>query len=91
MTDNGNVMGIYADEMGNVLRLDVTIDCQRCLLTDSTRSTVVSFKDMGWADVGSIYWLRFLPRRINVLEIIGDVSIKIAYDYPYKKVGGWLV
>ena len=91
VTDKGNVMGIYADELGNVPRLDVTFDCQRCILSDDTGTAVINFSDIGWKDVGSIYWLRFLPRRINVLEIIGDASIKIAYDYPYKKVGGWLV
>lgn len=56
ITDNGNTMSIRAYD-----RLKMTFDCQHCIPTDETTSGVVSYADLGWDDVGNIYWLRLLP------------------------------
>jgi len=51
---------------------------------------IVKYKDLGWGDVGDIYWLRLLPGN-NTLVLEGDVALEISYYAPYKKVGGWLI
>ena len=48
------------------------------------------FKDLGWQDIENIRWPRLLPGE-NLFTIKGDVDVKIEYDFPFKKVGGWLV
>ena len=65
------------------------MDCQHCILKDTSTSGIVNFSDLGWKDVDNIYWLRLLPG-INELQVIGTANIEISYDSPYKKVGGWL-
>lgn len=62
-TDNDNVMNIRALD-----RLKTIFDCKHCIPTDETRSGVISYADLGWDDVGNIYWLRLLPGE-NQLEI----------------------
>lgn len=56
VTDDNNTMSIRAYD-----RLKMVFDCQHCIPTDETTSGVVSYSDLGWEDVGNIYWLRLLP------------------------------
>ena len=73
------------------------IDCQRCMVREYMQGInhqvdldIVKYKDLGWGDVGDIYWLRLLPGN-NTLVLEGDVALEISYYAPYKKVGGWLI
>ena len=73
------------------------IDCQKCMVREYMQGVsqqhdldIVKYKDLGWGDVGDIYWLRLLPGN-NTLILEGDVELKISYYAPYKKVGGWLI
>ena len=98
ITDDNNTMSIRAYD-----RLAMTFDCQHCIPTDETTNGVVSYADLGWNDVGNIYWLRLLPGN-NELEIsiytkdsegqrtdiTSTADITINYRCPYKLVGGWL-
>jgi len=84
ITDNNNTMTLRAFQ-----RLPITLDCEHCIPTDKTTNGVISYSDLGWRDVGNIYWLRLYPG-INEIEITGNVEMTISYDAPYKKVGGWI-
>lgn len=84
VTDGNNALRLNAYD-----RLPITVDCENCIVKDVTSSTVVSFEDLGWKDVGNIYWLRLLPGT-NELLVEGDADIVIEYTSIYKKVGGWL-
>lgn len=64
------------------------IDCKNCMI--SQQSGLIDFSDLGWSDVGDIYWLRLKPGQNN-LTMNGAVEISIEYDSPIKYVGGWLV
>lgn len=83
-TDDDNTLTLRALDS-----LPITMDCNLCMLTDETTNGVVDFKDVGWNDVGNIYWPR-LVSGINTLSITGTIQLVISYDAPYKKVGGWL-
>jgi len=67
----------------------MVFDCAHCIPSDATTNGLISYADLGWTDVGNIYWLRLL-HGINTLEVTGNANITIAYSCPYKKVGGWL-
>ena len=82
-TDSGNTMTIITARKD-----DFYIDCQNNILSEE--SGLVDFADLGWNDVGNIYWLRLKPG-INRINMSGAVNIKIEYDSPVKYVGGWLV
>lgn len=84
ITDNNNSFTINALD-----RLQIKIDCKHCILKDATTNGVINFNDLGWNDVGNIYWLRLLPGN-NEIQITGTCDIEISYDSSYKKVGGWL-
>lgn len=84
ITDNSNTMRIRAYES-----LPIIFDCRHCIVKDSTSKGIVSYSDLGWNDVGNIYWLRLLPG-INNIQVIGNANITISYDCPFKKVGGWI-
>ena len=84
VTDNNNSFTLNALD-----RLQIIMDCQHCILKDTSTSGIVNFSDLGWKDVDNIYWLRLLPG-INEIQVIGTANIEISYDSPYKKVGGWL-
>lgn len=84
ITDNNNVLSLRALD-----RLEIIMDCDICMLKDATVDGVINFSDIGWSDIGNIYWLRLVPGE-NILEITGTININISYDAPYKKVGGWL-
>lgn len=93
LTDNSNTMTFTADPelaTSKVPRLPIKIDCRNCILSDATSGGVIRFKDIGWQDVGNIYWLRLLPG-MNQLEISGGtVDLSISFDVPIKRVGGWM-
>lgn len=82
-TDNGNSMSIKTRS-----GLPITIDCQHYRIFDGTTSQLITFSDLGWSDVGSIYWLRLLPTA-NAIEVNGNGTLEISYDSIYKRVG-WL-
>lgn len=67
---------------------DFYIDCQNCIIGE--QSGLVNFSDLGWNDVGNIYWLRLKPGN-NTIVVDGVVEFKIEYDSPVKYVGGWLI
>lgn len=83
ITDNNNAITVNA-----LKDLPITIDCQNCIVKDFTTDGLISFSDLGWSDIGNIYWLRLLPGR-NQIKVTGNADITIDFDYVYKKVGGW--
>lgn len=83
-TDDNNELTVNTLE-----GLNINIDSLHCIVNDGTLSGVISFKDLGWADMGNIYWPRLIPGE-NTIIVTGNVDITISYDSPYKKVGGWL-
>lgn len=83
-SDNSNEMTISVRR-----NLPTILDCKNCIPKDETTSGIISYEDLGWEDVGNIYWLRLLPGENN-LSVKGDSKITIEFDYPYKRVGGWL-
>lgn len=84
VTDGGNSLTIKALD-----RLRITMDCDHCILTDSTNGGVIDFDDVGWDDIGNIYWLRLLAGN-NELSCSGNVNLKITYKAVVKRVGDWL-
>ena len=82
-TDNNGEMKVDTQ-----LNEDVIIDCKNCIIKGETSK--LSFRDLGWQDIGNIYWLR-LKDGNNLLRFTGNVSVKIEYDSPLKVVGGWLI
>lgn len=84
VTDNNNTMKINARH-----ELSMVFDCQNCIPSDGTSSGIFTYDDLGWEDVGNIYWLRLLPGK-NTLRVTGNADITIEFDYPYKKVGVWV-
>lgn len=83
-TDNGNSMKISAKK-----KLPMYFDCKNCIPKDGTTSGIFTYKDLGWSDIGNIYWLRLLPGD-NDLKVNGNGKVKIEFEYPCKKVGDWL-
>lgn len=83
-TDNNNYI-----EARLFRRLPITVDCQHCILADATTEGVIRFSDIGWTDVGNIYWPRLLPGE-NVIQVDSPLKVTVIYDCPHKKVGGWL-
>ena len=84
ITDNSNTMTIKAYDS-----LPIIFDCQHCIPTDATTNGIVSYNDLGWNDIGNIYWLRLLPGN-NEIEITGNADITISFSCPHKRVGGWI-
>ena len=84
VTDDNKTMTINMPAL-----ITVKIDCDKCILTDNTTSEVIDFDDIGWDDIGNIYWLRLLPGE-NTINITGSATVTISYNYVYKKLGGWL-
>lgn len=83
-TDNGNIMSVRAYDS-----LNMKFDCQKCIVTDATTNGIISYYDLGWVDVGSIYWLRLLPGA-NILKITGDADITLSFYCPRKRLGGFV-
>ena len=93
ITDNNKFMQVTTSRS----LVTFVIDCQRCMVREYMQGInnqydldIVKYKDLGWGDVGDIYWLRLLPGN-NTLVLEGDVALEISYYAPYKKVGGWLI
>ena len=84
VTDNNNAMSIKCRK-----RLPIIMDCNHCILSDGTTSGLIRFSDVGWKDVGNIYWPRLLPGT-NHFVVIGECRINIEFDIVDKKAGGWL-
>lgn len=82
-SDNSNTLTIRALD-----RLHIMMDCDNCILRDSTGG-VIDFDDVGWEDVGNIYWLRLLPTS-NTITITGNVNLTITYKVVVKRAGDWL-
>lgn len=72
----------------------IKIDCQRCIIQNlnNTKVPYLSFKNFGWDDVDSIYWL-YLNQGQNTIQFEGEGSVDciVEYDLPIKKAGGWLI
>lgn len=83
VTDNNNTMKITTRRHDKFF-----FDCQHCMISEE--SGLVNFKDLGWQDVGNIYWLRLKPGN-NKISVHGSPTITIEYDSPVKISGGWLV
>ena len=84
VTDNNNSLTLRTLD-----RLRITMDCDHCILKDTTAGGVIDFDDVGWDDVGNIYWLRLLAGN-NTLTCTGDVDLTISYKAVVKKAGDWL-
>lgn len=81
ISDDNNSMNIKIRK-----NLKTIIDCRHCIVKDP--SGLTTYSDLGWEDVGNIYWLR-LVSGTNQLQIKGTTSITIEFEYPCKKLGGW--
>ena len=92
VTDDEQSMSITTKRTRN----HMVFDCQKCMVRDKTGIDlvidfdIIRYKDLGWGDVGNIYWFRLLPGE-NVITLNGHVEAKLTYYAPYKKVGGWLI
>lgn len=85
MSDNENKMTIKAYN-----DLPMQFDCLNCIPKDGTTNQIISYADLGWTDVGNIYWLRLLPGMNEINVSGGKFTLEVSFDAPYKKVGGWL-
>lgn len=94
-SENGTVTITNTSDSSNSMNINVRnqlpmiLDCKHCIPKDGTTSGIFSYKDLGWLDIGSIYWLRLIPGE-NILKITGNAKITIEYDTVCKKVGCWL-
>ena len=85
-TDNNNSMSFLTRRNNHMV-----IDCKNCIPYDQTTSGIITYKDLGWQDVGSIYWLRLLPGENQIeIDCSATVTVEIEFEYTCKKVGGWL-
>ena len=64
--------------------LDVTIDTQKMLITDSI-DRMVTYDKLGIKDVDQMYWLRFINGN-NTLLLYGDYDLTIKFSES-RKVG----
>ena len=69
--------------------LPVVIDCKYCTVTDGTVSGVIDYEDLGWSDVGNIYWLRLFDG-INQLTLDGSFTLTIEYSAPMARIGDFV-
>lgn len=86
MSDTGEINEVTIKAESNV---DILMDCQHCILTNGRNNTAYNFDEIGWSDVGNIYWPRLLPGE-NVFKVSVPCSVDVVYDVVRKKVGGWL-
>lgn len=85
-TDNNNSMSFLTRRNNHMV-----IDCKNCIPYDQTTSGIITYKDLGWQDVGNIYWLRLLPGENQIeIDCSATVSVKVEFDYTCKRVGGWI-
>ena len=86
-----------SQEMKAMVQSGITVafDCKNCipwkyLVSDDNGSRQEClYSELGWSDIGHIYWARLLPG-MNEFTAKGNGKITIKYNAPYKKVGGWL-
>ena len=73
----------------------IVLDCLHCipwnyLISENDNvKTLYDYKDLGWQDIGNIYWPR-LVYGPNEWAVSGQGKLVVSYSSPYKKVGGWL-
>lgn len=82
VTDNNNLMTI------NCLQdLGMIINCSQNIIMDDTTKDLITYEDLGWSDIGNIYWFR-LKSGDNEIVISGDCSITFSYKERQRIVGG---
>ena len=59
------------------------------MITDGTVTGVIDFEDIGWSDVGKIYWMK-LKDGTNNLSITGNCTVTLEYEVPIKRVGDFV-
>lgn len=69
--------------------IPIIMDCNHCILTNGITNSTFSFDDIGWTDVGNIYWPRLLPGE-NIIIFDKPCDVEIQFDAVRKIVGGWL-
>ena len=85
ITDNYRYFNI------NMLRrLPVVMDCEHNIIKDGTSGGVISYADLGWQDVSSIYWPVIYAGQNTWMISGADVTFEIEYNVPFKRVGGWM-
>ena len=70
----------------------VVMDCRACRITDNA-GNLFSYDDLGWKDVGNVYWPRLVNGYNNFTVKSDDnvtIEMNISYMSPFKIVGGWL-
>lgn len=92
VTDNSNYVTVTTNR-----RTTIQMDCEHCIIsehgegiTQNAYINLLKYKDIGWEDIGNIYWPRLIPGE-NVIKIKGNVTVEFSYYVPFKKIGGWLV
>lgn len=82
-----NISDNYKSMNINIKKNNKTIiDCHNCIIHD--QAGLITYEDLGWNDIGNIYWLKLLPGD-NRIQINGNVSVTIEFEYPCKEIGGW--
>ena len=64
--------------------LEINIDCQKLLFHDSI-GRMVTYDELGIADVDHMYWMRFLNGNNSIL-VYGDVTVSFKFRES-RKVG----
>lgn len=70
----------------------VVMDCRSCRITDNA-GNLFSYDDIGWGDIGNVYWPRLVNGFNNFTvstEENTTLEMNISYMSPMKIVGGWL-
>ncbi len=86
-TDNNNKL-----DMEVLSGLTINMDCNALRLTDNAGG-VLDYGDIGWEDVGNIYWPRLVHGNNTfsfVLPSYVTLNMSLSYMSPNKIVGGWL-
>lgn len=87
VTDNNNSLNLTT-----LSQMTVNMDCRALRITDNA-GNIISYDDLGWADVGNIYWMRLSSGNNTInFDIPENVTLNISISYmsPKKIVGGWL-
>lgn len=89
ITDNNREVTIETQHKNYVL-----FDCLHNIVGErnggETEFTPLKYSDIGWTDMGNIYWPAIVAGE-NRWHVYGGVELSISFYIPYKKVGGWLV
>ena len=84
VSDNGNIFTVDARAS-----LPMMFDTKRCIVSDGTVNGIISYSDLGWRDVGNIYWPRLLPFN-NTWEVTGNLDIEVEFYVPHKRLGDFI-